>query len=54
MKKLKKEDLQIQFTLGEVILALKNSGINTECGACMEVAFTGSSPNEHSCGGDLP
>lgn len=29
--------------------ALKNSGIDTECGACMSVAFTGTNVNEHTC-----
>lgn len=31
------------------IQALKNSGIDTECGACMEVAFTGVTTNQHTC-----
>lgn len=32
-----------------VITALKNSGVDTECGACMEVAFTGVTTNAHTC-----
>ena len=35
----------IAFTLK----ALKNSGVDTECGACMEVAFTGVTTNQHTC-----
>lgn len=31
------------------ILALKNMGIDVECGACMEIAFTGVTTNMHSC-----
>lgn len=33
----------------EVITALRNSGIDVECGACMEVAFTGATTNKHTC-----
>src|SRR4051812_5691963 len=29
--------------------ALKNMGIDTDCGACMSVAFTGTNINEHTC-----
>ena len=29
--------------------ALKNMGHDTECGACMEQAFTGVTTHEHSC-----
>lgn len=32
-----------------IIQALKNSGIDIECGACMEIAFTGVTTNEHTC-----
>lgn len=32
-----------------IITALENSGIDVECGACMEVAFTGVTTNVHTC-----
>lgn len=35
--------------MNEVISALRNSGIDVECGACMEVAFTGVTTNAHTC-----
>ena len=39
------------LTLKEVFQVLKNMGHDTECGSCMEVAFTGGSTgNPHSCG----
>jgi hypothetical protein len=31
------------------IAALSNSGVDTSCGACMEVAFTGVTTNAHTC-----
>lgn len=31
------------------IKALANSGINTDCGACMEIAFTGTTTATHIC-----
>ncbi len=37
------------FTDGEVISMLRNSGVDVDCGACMEVAFTGATTNVHSC-----
>lgn len=40
-----KEDL----TNDQIIQALKNVGIDVECGACMEVAFTGVTQAEHTC-----
>jgi len=33
----------------DVITALKNVGIDTECGACMEIGFTGVTTNLHTC-----
>lgn len=33
----------------QTIKALKNSGIDTTCGACMEIAFTGITTNAHTC-----
>lgn len=33
---------------------LRNSGIDTECGACMEVAFTGVTTAPHTCPGAGP
>ncbi len=33
----------------DILAALKNVGVDTECGACMEVAFTGVTTNAHSC-----
>ena len=38
------------YTFGEVLKILSNMGINTECGSCMSVAFTGTSATaEHTC-----
>ncbi len=34
----------------DTLLALKNYGADTECGACMEIAFTGMTMNQHDCG----
>ncbi len=31
------------------VRALSNSGIDTECGACMSIAFTGLATSEHTC-----
>ena len=31
------------------LAVLKNVGIDTECGACMEVAFTGRTTHAHEC-----
>lgn len=33
----------------EVLTALRNFGIDTECGSCMEIAFTGVTTHEHTC-----
>lgn len=33
----------------DTIRALKNYGADTKCGACMEVAFTGVTTNQHTC-----
>lgn len=35
--------------VGELISALKNSGIDTTCGACMEIAYTGITVSDHTC-----
>jgi hypothetical protein len=32
-----------------ILRALKNYGADVECGACMEVAFTGCTTNQHTC-----
>jgi hypothetical protein len=37
------------FTIPEVLQVLKNLGHDVDCGACMEIAFTGSTTNEHTC-----
>ena len=37
------------FTEDQVVAALRNSGVDVECGACMEVAFTGVTTNQHTC-----
>jgi hypothetical protein len=37
-----------------ILAALKNMGHDTACGACMEIAFTGVTTNEHSCAQDAP
>lgn len=39
-----------QYTFGEVLKILENMGHDTQCGACMSVAFTGASAtSEHTC-----
>ncbi len=38
------------FTLEEVILILKNMGLDDSCPACMETAFCGSTSAMHECG----
>lgn len=39
-----------QYTMAEVLTILSNMGIDTKCGACMSVAFTGASAtHEHTC-----
>ncbi len=42
-------EIKPAFTLEEVLQILRNSGLDTKCGACMEVAFTGSTQAEHEC-----
>src|SRR5665213_2456496 len=37
------------YVLAEVLQVLKHSGIDIECGACMETAFTGVTMAGHSC-----
>lgn len=32
-----------------ILKALQNVGMDTTCGACMEVAFTGVTTNQHTC-----
>lgn len=43
----KERKQRVEFTMQ----ALRNSGIDVECGACMEIAFTGVTTNEHTCAG---
>jgi hypothetical protein len=31
------------------LAVLRNVGVDTECGACMEIAFTGVTTNQHDC-----
>lgn len=39
-----------QYSFSEVVKILENMGIDSHCGACMSVAFTGaSSTAEHTC-----
>lgn len=38
------------YSTEEVLLILKNVGIDTSCGACAETAFTGSTGHVHTCG----
>lgn len=40
-----KQDVEQAFA----VACLKNCGIDVECGACMEVAFTGVTTNAHGC-----
>jgi hypothetical protein len=35
--------------MDEVLQCLNNVGVDTECGACAEVVFTGSTDKEHTC-----
>lgn len=37
------------FSHEDVIRILKNVGEDVECGACMEIAFTGVTTNQHEC-----
>jgi hypothetical protein len=39
------------FPLADVVKVLRNHGVDTECGACMEVAFTSVTTNAHTCKG---
>lgn len=36
------------FTTEQVLAVLRNVGIDTECGACCEIAFTGVTTAEHT------
>ncbi len=38
----------------DILAALKNRGVDVTCGACMEIAFTGVTTNEHTCPVYLP
>lgn len=40
--------------MNDILQALKNYGADIECGACMEIAFTGATTNEHTCTPALP
>jgi hypothetical protein len=42
------EDVQQQWE-ETTLQALKNSGVDIECGACMETAFTGLTTSVHTC-----
>jgi hypothetical protein len=37
------------YSTEDVLHVLHNSGVDTDCGACMEVAFTGVTTNQHIC-----
>jgi hypothetical protein len=39
----------LTFSLDEVLQILKNAGVDVTCGACMEVAFTGTTFSTHTC-----
>ena len=39
------QDRRVKYALA----AMRNMGIDTECGACMEIAFTGCTTNQHDC-----
>lgn len=39
----------MSFSMQQVLQILKNMGHDTECGACMEMAFTGVTTNAHTC-----
>lgn len=36
-------------SIKDIVKALENYGADISCGACMEVAFTGVTTNEHTC-----
>jgi hypothetical protein len=38
------------FSTDDVLVILRNVGVDTSCGACMCQAFTGSNGYEHTCG----
>ena len=38
-----------EYSETEVLNILKNSGVDVDCGACMEVAFTGGTLAQHTC-----
>lgn len=42
------EDRSCGLTFRDLKVALKNVGIDAECGACMEIFFTGCTTNEHT------
>ena len=39
----------LTFSLDEVLQILKNAGVDVTCGACMELAFTGTTLAAHTC-----
>jgi hypothetical protein len=42
------------FSMEEVLVVLRNVGVDVECGACVEVAMTGASMGTHACDRSLP
>ena len=49
VEKPEEESSTISFTLSNVLQILKNLGHDTDCGACMGIAFTGMCFEEHTC-----
>jgi hypothetical protein len=41
--------MSTSFTIPDVLQVLKNLGIDVECGACMETAFTNLTTHQHTC-----
>jgi hypothetical protein len=39
----------VKVTMYDVLQVLKNVGVDIDCGACMEIAFTGVTTNTHDC-----
>ncbi|MCC6970456.1 MAG: hypothetical protein IT434_09565 [Phycisphaerales bacterium] len=38
-----------EWSLSEVVQIVANLGVDTSCGACMGIAFTGVAMAEHTC-----
>lgn len=41
--------LKTMYSLEQVLQILRNTGVDTKCGACMEISFTGATLAKHEC-----